>query len=278
MSQAILEPVRQIVVTDEYGNRRQRGIAMETPLTLYLNRREIVTLMTLGTAPEYLAIGYLRNQRLITDPGRITSVQVDWETQAAAISTTDDDELPALNRRTVTSGCGQGTLYGDWQEHVRDIRLSPKQPICQSLIYALLKTLGRFNQVYITAGSVHGCALCDQNADVIHSIEDVGRHNAVDAIAGRMWLEEQDGADKLFYTTGRLTAEMVIKVALMNIPVLISRSGVTQMGLDIAKQTGIVLIARAQGRHFLVYHGTEHVRLDVPLPPKVRGAGTIPPN
>ena len=185
ISQAALQPVQEVEVTDEYGNRRLRSIAIEKPLTLYLNRREIVTLMTLGTTPEYLSIGYLRNQRLLTDVHDIASVQVDWDVQAAAV-TTLDDKVPSIpDTHTVTSGCGQGTLYGDWQEAIRDVRLELSYPLRQSLIYALLKKLGRYNQVYIAAGSVHGCALCDAQADVLYFVEDIGRHNAVDAIADR---------------------------------------------------------------------------------------------
>lgn len=256
------DAARQASAYDEYGQLRRGGIAEERALTLYLDKREIVTLMTLGTRPELLVLGWLRNQRLITDISQIKAVQVDWETDSAAVTTYHgvDDLDRKLGRKTVTTGCGQGTVFGSLMEDLDKIRL-PRVRIRQSQLYQLLAYLNEHNEVYRKAGAVHGCALC-RDIEVPLFVEDVGRHNAVDAIAGHMWLNNTPGQDKLFYTTGRLTSEMVIKVAQMGIPVLLSRSGVTQMGLELAERTGVTLIARAKGRHFLVYNGVEQIDFD----------------
>lgn len=247
---------------DEFGETREGYVAAERVLTLYLDKREIVTLMTLGTRPELLVLGWLRNQRLLQSIEQIKAIQIDWETESAAVTTFNgiEDLEKKMQRKTVTTGCGQGTVFGDLMDDLEKIHL-PCMPILQSGIYALLKTLNDHNEVYKRAGAVHGCALC-RDSDLLLFIEDVGRHNAVDAIAGHMWLNGTSGNDKIFYTTGRLTSEMVIKVAQMGIPILLSRSGVTQMGLDLAKRVGVTLIARAKGRHFLVYNGAENITFD----------------
>jgi FdhD protein len=213
-----------------------------------------------------LILGWLRNQRMVNDIEAIKAIQVDWEIDAVAITTHEGiDDLDAkLDRKTVTTGCGQGTVFGDLMEDIEKISL-PRPALKQSSIYTLLTALNEYNEIYRNAGAVHGCALCSEQG-IEQFIEDVGRHNAVDAIAGYMWLNDVDGANKLFYTTGRLTSEMVIKVALMGIPVLLSRSGITAMGLEIAQQVGVTLIARAKGRHFLVYHGSELIEYD-DMPP-----------
>lgn len=253
---------------DEYGNEREMHIADERPLTLYVDSYELVTLMTLGTQPELLALGYLRNQGLVADLREIRSVQVDWEVNAVAITTFAgrDDWKERLGPRIVTTGCGQGTVFGNIMDNLQQVRITPI-PLRQSGLYALLRNLAAHNEVYRHAGAVHGCALC-AGEEVLLFIEDVGRHNAVDAIAGQMWLDDTAGADKIFYTTGRLTSEMVIKVAQMGIPVLMSRSGITQMGLKIARDLGVTLLSRVQGRHYLAYTGAEHIVRDVDLPPK----------
>lgn len=268
MTRAGLKPTRAVRVMDEYQHTRALHIAEERPLTLYLDSHEIVTLMTLGTAPEWLALGYIKNQGLISDIGEIKSVQVDWQVNAAAITTYAgrDDWRERLGPRIVTTGCGQGTVFGDIKQQLDNIDLRPLK-IRQSRLYALLKNLSAHNAVYKSAGAVHGCALC-RDAEALIFIEDVGRHNAVDAIAGRLWLEDLSGADKLFYTTGRLTSEMVIKVAQMRIPALLSRSGITQMGLELARDMNITLLARARNKHFLIYHGQENIEFDAKLPPK----------
>ncbi len=268
MTRAGLKPTRAVLATDEYQNTRELQIAEERPLTLYLDSYEIVTLMTLGTQPEWLALGYVKNQGLISDIREIKSVQVDWDVNAAAITTFAgrDDWQEKLGPRIVTTGCGQGTVFGDIKEQLENIEIRPLR-IRQSRLYALLKSLSAHNAVYKSAGAVHGCALC-QDTETLLFIEDVGRHNAVDAIAGRLWLESISGADKLFYTTGRLTSEMVIKVAQMRIPALLSRSGITQMGLELARDMNITLLARARNKHFLIYHGRENIEFDTELAPK----------
>ena len=268
MTDAGIKPTIAVEATDEFQNVREMHIADERPLTLYVDSYEIVTLMTLGKTPELLALGYLKNQGIIEDISEIQSVQVDWDVNAAAVTTYSerDDWKERLGPRIVTTGCGQGTVYGNIVEQLSRIELQASR-LKQSDIYSLLKNLGRYNDVYKSAGAVHGCALCS-GTQVTAFIEDVGRHNAVDAIAGQMWLENTSGHDKLFYTTGRLTSEMVMKVAQMGIPALLSRSGITQMGLKLAKDFGVILFSRAAGKHFLIYNGVEHIEFDVSLPPK----------
>jgi len=247
---------------NEYGETIAGHIAAERALTIYLNKREIVTLMTLGTQPELLVLGWLRNQRLVQKMEQVHSIQVDWEVEAVSVTTHEvvDGLDEKLSKKTVTTGCGQGTVYGDMMEGLSKINL-PKVQLKQSMIYGLLDTLSKHNEIYKKAGAVHGCALCRETQNM-RFVEDVGRHNAVDAIAGYMWLHDISGADKIFYTTGRLTSEMVIKVAQMGIPVLLSRSGATQMGYEIAQQLGVVLISRAKGKHFLVYNGADQIEFD----------------
>ncbi len=254
---------------DEYQNRRELNVADERPLTIYVDSYEIVTLMTIGSDPELLVLGYLKNQGLIDALEEVVSVQVDWEVAAAAVTTTSerDDWQERLGPRIVTTGCGQGTVFGDVMASLDEQVIAPVR-LKQSEIYALLKNLNEYNDVYRSAGAVHGCALCE-GSSVLFFVEDVGRHNAVDVIAGKMWLEGMSGAGKFFYTTGRLSSEMVLKVAQMGIPALLSRSGITNMGLRLAQDKGITLISRLQRKHFLVYNGTEYIDYDVSLPPKL---------
>jgi FdhD protein len=272
MSDSGLSPTHPVVAFDEYGTPRDLHIAGEFPLTLKVDGREIVTLMTLGTHPEELALGYLRNQRLIEDIKEIRSVEVNWDRENVSVATTHGNGIVDWEAkrvtRTVTTGCGQGTVFSCTLDKLYDIRL-PRVTISQSLIYDLLRAIGQHNEIYRQAGAVHGCALC-QGAKVQIFIEDVGRHNAADAIAGRMWLQHLSGADKIFYTTGRLTSEIVMKTAQMGIPVLLSRSGITHMGLELAQQLGVLMIARAKGQHFLVYNGRDRFEFD--RTPPVRGA------
>ncbi len=247
---------------NEFGETIAGHIAAERALTLYLDKREIVTLMTLGTQPELLVLGWLRNQRLVKKMEDIKAIQVDWETESVAITThkTIAELDEKLSKKTVTTGCGQGTVYGDMMDGLDKLKL-PKVTLKQSLIYDLLSNLNAHNEIYKKAGAVHGCALC-HGTEILRFVEDVGRHNAVDALAGYMWLHDIKGEDKIFYTTGRLTSEMVIKVAQMGIPVLLSRSGATQMGYEIAQKIGVILISRAKGKHFLVYNGAEQIDFD----------------
>ena len=250
----------EVEALNERGEALPTPIAGEHPLTLYVDKQELVTLMTLGQAPEALAIGYLRNQRLVQSIEDIAAVQVDWETDAVAITLRRplQDLQEKMARRTVTTGCGQGTVFGDLMEEIDSVRLRDDVNLTEEALYALLDAVRRHETVYKSAGAVHGCALASQahaGAGIMTFVEDVGRHNAVDAIAGQMWLEDIDGSDKLFYTTGRLTSEMVIKAAQMHIPFLVSRSGLTQMGYEIAVRTGITMIGRAVNKHYLLFTG-----------------------
>jgi FdhD protein len=246
----------EIDAINERGETVPTAVAGEHPLTIYLDKRELVTLMTLGGAPEALAIGWLRNQRMLPAIDDIVSVQVDWDVGAAAVTTrAGAPGLDArMSTRTVTTGCGQGTVFGDLMEDVERIRLPADARLTQATLYALLDVVRTHETIYKQAGAVHGCALF-HGAQLLYFVEDVGRHNAVDAIAGHMWLDGVEGGDKIFYTTGRLTSEMVIKAAQMGIPFLVSRSGLTQMGYDIARQVGITMIGRSQGKHYLLLTG-----------------------
>jgi FdhD protein len=271
MSDAGLRPTRAVMAVDEYGEPREGFVAGEQPLTIYLDKREIVTLMTLGTHPELLTLGYLMNQRLVPSVEAISRIHVDWDVEAVAVTTTGavEDLDEKLSRRTVTTGCGQGTVFGRLMDHLENTRV-PEASIAQSRLYALLDNVQEHNEVYRRAGAVHGCALCgftDAGEPRIELfVEDVGRHNAADAIAGHMWLNRTGGQGKVFYTTGRLTSEMVIKIAQIGVPVLVSRSGITEKGLELARLVGVLMIARARGRHFLVYNGAERVLYDAPPP------------
>ncbi|WP_411061994.1 formate dehydrogenase accessory sulfurtransferase FdhD [Vibrio chagasii] len=253
----------EVEVFDEYGEKLTKQIACERPLTVMLNWKEIVTLMTLGSRPEALVLGYLKNQSFLSDPEAVESIIIDWETSSAAVITKEDTSQleQALKKKTVTSGCGQGTMYGNVMKQLEDYQV-PQTKIKQSEIYTALEALTHYNDTYKKAGAVHGCAVCKDD-QVLSFVEDVGRHNAVDTLAGEMWLNKEDGEDKIFYTTGRLTSEMVIKVAQMGIPVLLSRSGVTQMGLDLAQRFGITTIARAKGLRFQVFTGADKIDFDV---------------
>jgi FdhD protein len=249
---------------NERGEALATPIAGEHPLTLYVDKREIVTLMTLGQAPEALAIGYLRNQRLARSLEEIAAVQVDWETDSVVVTTRKGIKGLAdkMKKRTVTTGCGQGTVFGDLMDEIESIELRDDVRLSEDTLYALLDLVRRHETIYKAAGAVHGCGLLTNAAtsdtrapEILTFVEDVGRHNAVDAIAGQMWLDDIDGSDKIFYTTGRLTSEMVIKCAQMRIPFLVSRSGLTQMGWRIAEQVGLTMFGRAVNRHYLLFTG-----------------------
>jgi FdhD protein len=280
LSNAGLAPTHAVVAVDESGHERDMHIAGEFPLTLKVDGREVVTLMTLGTRPEELSLGYLRNQRLIEDIEQIKSVEVNWDREVVLIETTHGQGIidweQKLSKRTVTTGCGQGTVFSCTLDKLYDVRL-PRVTLRQSMIYKLLHSISQYNEIYKQAGAVHGCALCRAD-EVLIFVEDVGRHNAADAISGRMWLDRVTGEDKIFYTTGRLTSEIVMKAAHMGIPVLLSRSGITHMGLELARELGIIMIARTKGRHFLVYHGSDDIIFDEPpanknMPPQSKAAG-----
>jgi FdhD protein len=251
-----------VTAVDEHGESRDVPVAGEHPLTIYVDKQELLTLMTLGAAPEALAIGYLRNQRLVDSIDDIVAVQVDWETDSCAIKTRHGlaDLEAKTAKRTKTTGCGQGTMFGDLMEEIEQVKLAPGATLTQPALYDLHDRVRLHETIYKQAGAVHGCALATNEGDhsrILMFVEDVGRHNAVDAIAGRMWLDRLDGNDKIFYTTGRLTSEMVIKAAQMGIPFLVSRSGLTQMGFEIAQQVGITMIGRATNKHYLLFTGAE---------------------
>ena len=260
----------EVEAYNERGEMVPTSIAGEHPLTLYLDKREIVTLMTLGHAPEALAIGYLRNQRLVEGIEQIAAVQVDWETDSVAVTLHKRLKGVArkLGKRTVTTGCGQGTVFGDLMDEIDKVKLRDDVRLTDAQLFDLVEKVRKYETIYKQSGAVHGCALArataQDTAEILLFIEDVGRHNAVDAIAGFMWLDAIDGSDKIFYTTGRLTSEMVIKCAQMAIPFLVSRSGLTKMGHEVAQRVGLTMLGRASGRHYLAFTG--HHRLQKTLP------------
>jgi FdhD protein len=272
LSNAARPATFEVEAYNERGEMVPTAIAGEHPLTLYLDKREIVTLMTLGHAPEALAVGYLRNQRLVGSVDEIDAVQVDWETDSVAVTSKKPSKKlkNKLQKRTVTTGCGQGTMFGDLMEDIEAIHLPGEARLADAQLFDLIEQVRKHETIYKQAGAVHGCALArasgPASAEIMMFVEDVGRHNAVDAIAGLMWLQGIDGADKVFYTTGRLTSEMVIKCAQMGIPFLVSRSGLTHMGHQIAKKVGLTMLGRASGRHYLVFTGAERLVKTLPQP------------
>ena len=269
-------PASEINVFDEYEKERTFPITGELPLTIYVDKKEIVTLMTLGHYPEALVIGYLRNQGIINHINQLKSVHVDWSVNTAAVTTNGLDLSKVDNKlehKIVTSGCGQGTTFGGVMDDLKDKKIKMKTTK-QSTIYHLLKLLHDKNEIYRRSGAVHGCALCDDDK-ILDFVEDVGRHNAVDAIAGHMWLDNIEGEGKIFYTTGRLTSEMVTKVAQMNISTLLSRAGITEMGLNVAIDTQVTLLGRAKGKHFLIYNGKDNIIFDDMPEPRPDGASDV---
>ncbi|MBU3558610.1 formate dehydrogenase accessory sulfurtransferase FdhD [Polynucleobacter sp. Nonnen-W13] len=265
MSHASVPMVHEVEVMDEAGRIKTTHIPGERPLTIYLDKREVVTLMTLGSAPEALVLGYLRNQRLVESPDDIASIQVDWETDSAAVkthrSTVDIDAL--TSKRVVTTGCGQGTMFGGLIEEMAEIRLPDGPQLTQEAIVDLIDSIRVHDTIYKKSGSVHACAVFERDGNnhvrLLHFIEDVGRHNAVDSISGLMWLADKPGKDLIFFTTGRLTSEMVIKGAQMGIPFLLTRSGMTLMGLELARKTNLTLLSRCSGKHFEIFNAPERV-------------------
>jgi FdhD protein len=259
MTNAGVRPTHTVSVINETGEAKEVEIAGELPLTILVDEYEIVTLMTLGTHPEQLALGYLRNQRLITELETIESVRVDWETESVNIKTKGGKGVQLqekLTKRTITTGCGQGTIFSCTIDGLYETQLSPIT-LRQSQLTQLMKSIAQYNEIYKAAGAVHGCALCSAEAVEIF-VEDVGRHNAADTIAGKMWLDRISGRNKIFYSTGRLTSEIVMKAALMEIPAIISRSGITYMGLNLSQDLGMIMIARIKGGKFFIYNGQEH--------------------
>jgi len=252
---------RAVTGTDHEGRATDIRVVEERPLTIYLNAREIVTAMTIGDYPEYLALGFLRNQGMIGPDDEVTGIDYDDEIATVVVRTavvTDHEEK--LARKTRTSGCAVGTVFGDMMEGLEGLTL-PATQVRTSDLYALARAINTVPSLYLTAGAIHGTVLCQGDRPLVY-MEDVGRHNAVDKVCGWMALEGATAADKVLYTTGRLTSEMVIKTALMGIPVLVSRSGFTAWGVEIAQQVGLTLIGRMRGQRFVCLSGAERLIWD----------------
>ena len=269
LTQARAPLTREVVVMNQHGERETIAIPAERDLTVYVDKRELVTLMTLGAHPEWLVLGYLLNQRLIASVDEIESITVDWEVGAASVKTRQgiDHIEERTSKRVVTTGCGQGSVFGNLMDEIDSIRLPESMVLRQSELYGIVNAIRLKESTYKSAGSVHACALF-LGDELQLFVEDVGRHNAVDTIAGWMALEQSnDARHKVFYTTGRLTSEMVIKSAQMEVAVVVSRSGITQMGLDVAQRVGLCAIGRATNKHFLCYTHPERLVLDAVPPP-----------
>lgn len=253
---------RRVAGVDERGQALETSVTVERPLTLYLNGQEIVTMMTIGDYPEYLALGYLLNQNMLLANDKVRAVDYDEDTGTIVVRTgrrTNYEEK--LKKKTMTSGCAQGTVFGDVMEKFEKTTLAKKAMFRTSWLYDLLKTINTTPSLYLEAGAIHGCALARENRVLIY-MEDVGRHNAVDKIAGYMYRHGLSGGDKIFYTTGRLTSEMVIKTVQMGIPILVSRSGFTAWGVDLARQVDLTLIGRARGKRFIALAGERRIVFD----------------
>ena len=286
LSRAQAPLTREILAVNEFGETERLSIPAERALTVYVDKRELVTLMTLGAHPELLVLGYLRNQRLLTSPFDIESITVDWDVGAAAVKTHRgiDRIEEKTAKRVVTTGCGQGSVFGELMDEIDGIELPPAT-LSQAQLYGIVNAIRLQESTYKSAGSVHGCALF-RGEDMLVFVEDVGRHNAIDTIAGWMWMNPEapsaarsiqagqtdtasfqpmGGADKVFYTTGRLTSEMVIKSAQMGVPIVVSRSGMTQMGHAVAQQLGLCAIGRATNRRFVCYAGAHRLVLQPEL-------------
>jgi FdhD protein len=263
--------VREVSVVNELGETSHVSIPAERALTVYVDKRELVTLITLGAHPELLVLGFLRNQRLVASCDEVDSITVDWDVGAAAVKTRQgiSDIEARTAKRVVTTGCGQGSVFGDLMAEVDGLALSAAT-LRQAQLYGIVNAIRLQETTYKSSGSVHGCALF-RGAEMLVFVEDVGRHNAIDTIAGWMWMQDDDlmtGADKVFYTTGRLTSEMVIKSAQMGVPIVVSRSGITQMGHEVAQRLGLCAIGRATNKRFLCYAGAHRLQLQ----PELAGA------
>jgi FdhD protein len=253
---------RRVTGQDQEGNPIETSVVVERPLTLFLNGQEIVTMMTIGDYPNYLAVGYLINQNMLLPDDEITGIDHDPEIETVVVRTKRKTNFEQkLEKKTLTSGCAQGTVFGDLMEKFEEIRLPADARLKTSWLYTLTKKINTAPSLYLEAGAIHGCVLCEEDRPLVY-MEDVGRHNAIDKIAGYMFLERISPANKLFYTTGRLTSEMVIKTVQMRIPILISRSGFTAWGVELARQAKLTLIGRAKGSRFIVLSGAERIVYD----------------
>jgi len=272
LTQARAPLTRDVLAVNEFGDSSVVSIPSERALTVYVDKRELVTLMTLGANPELLVLGFLRNQRLVQHAPEVESITVDWDVGAAAVKTRGGiaDLEAKTSKRVVTTGCGQGSVFGDMMDEVDSIRL-PDAVITQAQLYGITNAIRLQETTYKSSGSVHGCALfrvTPQGPEMLIFVEDVGRHNAIDTIAGWMWMQDASNmtsADKVFYTTGRLTSEMVIKSAQMGVPIVVSRSGITQMGHEVAQRLGLCTVGRATNKHFLCYSGAHRLVLQPEL-------------
>lgn len=268
LTQARAPLTREVSAVNEFGESLTVSIPAERALTVYVDKRELVTLMTLGAQPELLVLGFLRNQRLVQSVQEVESITVDWEVGAAAVKTRQgiSDIEARTAKRVVTTGCGQGSVFGDLMAEV-DTLVLPAATLSQAQLYGIVNAIRLQESTYKSAGSVHGCALFS-GEQMLLFVEDVGRHNAIDTIAGWMWLQDaatMNGGDKVFYTTGRLTSEMVIKSAQMGVPIVVSRSGITQMGHEVAQRLGLCTIGRATNKRFLCYTGVQRLQLQPEL-------------
>jgi FdhD protein len=253
---------RTVAGIDHEGRAIETAVVVERPLTLFLNGREIVTMMTIGDHPDCLAVGYLLNQNMLRPGDRVVAVDYDEELETVVVRTdhvTDFEDK--LKKKTLTSGCAQGTVFGDLMEKFEEVRLPADAVLRTSWLYALTRKINSAPSLYLTAGAIHGCVLCEEDRPLLY-MEDVGRHNAVDKIAGYMHLNGVSPKGKMFYTTGRLTSEMVIKTVQMGIPILVSRSGFTAWGVELARQAGLTLIGRAKGKRFVALSGAERIIYD----------------
>jgi FdhD protein len=254
---------QRVTGIDQTGAPIETSVTVERPLTLFLNGQEIVTMMTICDYPEYLALGYLLNQNMLRTDDRVTDIVYDDEIETVVVRTErPTDYEQKLKKKTLTSGCAQGTVFGDLMEKFEDVRLSSTARIKTSWLATLTRKINTAPSLYLEAGAIHGCVLACEDRPLVY-MEDVGRHNAVDKVAGYMWRHGLSPEDKIFYTTGRLTSEMVIKTVQMGIPILVSRSGFTAWGVDLARQAGLTLIGRARGRRFVALAGEKRIDFDL---------------
>ena len=256
---------KPVVGRDQNGKEISTKVTIERPLTLYLNSQEIVTMMTIGDYPEYLAIGYLLNQNMLYPEDKIISIDFDQDLAVVVVRTHNETNFEdKLRKKTLTSGCAQGTIFGDLMEHVEKTRFAYNTSISTSVIFSLLNKINTTPSLYLESGAIHGCVLAETDHPIVY-MEDVGRHNAVDKIAGYMRQENIEPEDKIFYTTGRLTSEMIIKTIHMGIPILISRSGFTEWGVSLARKANLTLIGRAKGKRFIALSGENRIIYDTAL-------------